>query len=212
MYVKQHPVPFGEYLPGRALLQRLVGRFADDLPNDFLPGHTPGRLALAGPAGTYGIGDVICFEVAYDGLVRDTVDSHTRLLVVQTNNATFGRTGETYQQLAMSRLRSIEHGRSTAVVATSGMSALITPDGTVLQRSSLYAPAVLEAALPLRTTRTIADRVGAAPEYVLVGVALCGLGIAMWRRRDPADRRRHRATGRRPAGHVATGTEAGSTP
>jgi apolipoprotein N-acyltransferase len=174
IYVKRHPVPFGEYLPGRALLQRLVGRFAADLPNDFLPGKTPGNLSIDGPGGTYRLGDVICFEVAYDGLVRDVVDRDARLLVVQTNNATFGHSGETYQQMAMSRLRAIEHGRSTAVVATSGRSALITPNGSVLASSGLYTSDVLVASLPLRSNRTLADRLGTTPEYLLVGLGVVG--------------------------------------
>jgi apolipoprotein N-acyltransferase len=183
MYVKRHPVPFGEYLPGRAVLQRLVGRFAVELPNDFLPGKAPGLLTLDGPGGSYRLGDVICFEVAYDGLVRDVVDRDARLLVVQTNNATFGRSGETYQQLAMSRLRSVEHGRSTAVVATSGRSALISPDGSVVAHSQLYTPDVLVASLPLRSSRTVADRLGNTPEFALVTLGILGPVGLSWRRR-----------------------------
>jgi apolipoprotein N-acyltransferase len=185
MYVKRHPVPFGEYLPGRALLERLVGRFAAELPSDFLPGATPGNLTLDGPGGGYRIGDVICFEVAYDGLVRDVVDGGARLLVVQTNNATFGHSGETYQQMAMSRLRAIEHGRSTVIAATSGRSALITPDGSVVAQSQLYTPDVLVASLPLRSGRTVADRVGPAPEYLLVAAGvLVPVGVTLRRRRS----------------------------
>jgi apolipoprotein N-acyltransferase len=215
MYVKRHPVPFGEYLPGRPILERLVGRFADSLPNDFLPGKTPGLLTIPGPGGSYRIGDVICFEVAYDGIVRDVVNPDTRLLVVQTNNATFGKSGETYQQMAMSRLRSIEHGRSTVVVATSGRSALIRPDGTVVDQSGLYTPDVLDAALPLRSSTTVADHVGEWPEYVLlalglVGPALLGPTLVILRRR-----RRASASGepRQAGGATATGAvdEAGST-
>jgi apolipoprotein N-acyltransferase len=187
MYVKRHPVPFGEYLPGRPVLQRLVGRFATSLPNDFLPGKAPGLLTMPGPNGTYRVGDVICFEVAYDGLVRDVVDRDARLLVVQTNNASFGRSGETYQQMAMSRLRSIEHGRSTVVVATSGRSALIRPNGHVVEQSGLYTPAALVAALPLRSSRTVADRVDEWPEYILLLAGLIGPAVLLrLRRRSPA--------------------------
>jgi apolipoprotein N-acyltransferase len=175
IYVKQHPVPFGEYLPGRAILERLVGRFADDLPSDFVPGHSTGVLPIAGPAGTYRLGDVICFEVAYDHLVRQPVRDGAQLLVVQTNNATFGRSGETYQQLAMSRLRAVEHGRSVVVVATSGVSALIAPDGRIVRRTAVYTPDVLVAALPLSSRQTIADRLGASVEWLLVGLAVSAL-------------------------------------
>jgi len=175
MYVKRHPVPFAEYLPFRSTLESLVHRFADDMPNDFLPGRAPGVLPLRGVT----LADVICFEVAYDNLVRDAVDGGGRLIVVQTNNATFGRTGETWQQLAMSRLRAVEHGRSTVVVATSGISALILPDGRVVGESQWYTPDALVASLPLRSSRTVADRVGAVPELVLAAFAVAALVIAI---------------------------------
>lgn len=167
-YVKQHPVPFGEYLPFRDQVTKLVGRFAL-VPRDFRHGTRVGVLDV----GPVRLGDVICFEIAYDGIVRDTITKGGRVLVVQTNNATYGRTGETEQQLAMSQLRAVEHGRSVLVVATSGVSAVIGPDGTVRQRSAEFTRDLLVAQVPLRDSLTLADRVGSWPE--LVG-ALLGLG------------------------------------
>jgi len=117
--------------------------------------------------GTIAAGPIICFEVAYDGLIRDTVDQGANVLVVQTNNATFGFTDESVQQLAISRIRAIEHGRSIVHVSTVGVSAMITPDGTAHQRTTLFTPAVLAADLPLRTDRTVADRVGPWPEILV---------------------------------------------
>ncbi|MCM3921739.1 apolipoprotein N-acyltransferase [Frankia sp. AiPs1] len=200
MYVKQHPVPFAEYLPGRALLTRLIGRFADDMPSDFLPGHSPGALHAAGTT----IGDVICFEVAYDDLVRDTVDHGAEILVVQTNNASFGRKGESQQQLAMSRLRAVEHARATVQVSTSGESALIAPDGTLLAKTGLYEPGILTAALPRRTSRTLADRAGIVPEAVLLALGVGAMMAGVIRRR------RTRPTG--DPDHTGTTGTTGTTP
>jgi len=191
-YVKQHPVPFAEYLPGRPVLEQLVHRFRDLMPNDFVAGRSPGvldiptRLTAGAPA--VRIGDVICFEVAYDSIVRTPVQRGARLLVVQTNNATFGRSGETYQQLEMSRLRAVEHGRAVVVVSTSGVSALINPDGSVLTTASPFTAAALVRSLPLRTSTTLADRVGEWPEGIIAGVGLLallivGLGGVRGRRR-----------------------------
>ena len=105
-------------------------------------------------------GVAICFEVAYDDLVRDNVEHGADLLVVQTNNATFGYTDEAAQQLAMSRLRAVEHGRAVAQISTVGVSALIAPDGRIIQQTKLFTPALLQAALPLRTEITVADQLG----------------------------------------------------
>jgi len=102
--------------------------------------------------------------VAYDQLIRNTVDRGANVLLVQTNNATFGFTDESVQQLAISRIRAIEHGRSVVHISTVGVSAMITPDGTAHQRSTLFTQKVLAADLPLRSERTVADRVGAWPE------------------------------------------------
>ena len=74
MYIKRHPVPFAEYLPGRSIIQKIVTRYAHDQPNDFVAGKTAGLFTIPGPKQTYRLGDVICFEVAYDGLVRSVVD------------------------------------------------------------------------------------------------------------------------------------------
>ncbi|HEY5247169.1 MAG TPA: apolipoprotein N-acyltransferase, partial [Dermatophilaceae bacterium] len=170
-YVKRHPVPFAEYIPYRMFFRNFSHK-VDLVFSDFAPGQSVGIFRVpARTGGTIAAGPIICFEVAYDGLVRDTVDHGANVLLVQTNNATFGFTDESVQQLAISRIRAIEHGRSIVHVSTVGVSAMITPDGTAHQTSSLFTTAVLAADLPLRTDRTVADRVGAWPE-ILAGAAL----------------------------------------
>ena len=147
-------------------------------------GDGPGDLDV-GPAH---VGDVICFEVVYDDLVRDVVNGGAEVLVVQTNNATFGYTDETYQQLAMSRLRAVEAGRAVVHVSTVGISGLVEPDGRVVAGSRLFTPAVLDSTLPLRTGFTVATRLGALPEATLAaaGVMLVGMAVVRTRRRRGA--------------------------
>ena len=172
-YSKQHPVPFGEYIPMRAQLARFFERL-DQIPRDMVPGEEPGVLDVAGTT----IGDLICFEVAYDDLVREVVDGGARLLVVQTNNATYMGTGQVEQQFAIARLRAIETGRYVVVVATNGVSGIVAPDGSVQQRAPVREPAVLEGTLPLRVGSTLAVTLGAWPERLLVGVALLAVALA----------------------------------
>jgi apolipoprotein N-acyltransferase len=133
-------------------------------------------------------GDVICFEVAYDGLVRSSVRAGAQLLVVQTNNATFGHTAETYQQLAMSRLRAVETGRTVLQVATTGKSAIIDPDGSpVAESGALYTPAILVADVRPLTGETLAVRLGEIPEWVLSALAALALAWSLRPRRRHAD-------------------------
>jgi len=126
------------------------------------------------------VGDVICFEVGYDGLVRDAVQSGATMLAVQTNNATFGYTDESVQQLAQSRMRAIETGRSVVNISTVGVSGIILPDGTVTEQSGHFTQDVLEASVPLRSDLTIATRVGSWPEWVLTVLALALLVASGW--------------------------------
>lgn len=172
-YVKRHPVPFGEYIPFRDQLSGVIARL-DQIPRDFFAGSRPGVLDV-GPAR---VGDVICFEIAYDSLVRDVVDGGAQVLVVQTNNATYNGTGQPEQQLAMSRLRAIEHGRAVLVAATSGISAVVSPDGRVQARSGELTTETLVAEVPLRDGRTVAGRLGSAPEWVLAALGLLAAVLA----------------------------------
>ncbi|HEX5495088.1 MAG TPA: apolipoprotein N-acyltransferase [Mycobacteriales bacterium] len=193
-YIKRHPVPFGEYIPLRSLARKVTDK-VDLVPQDMVAGHTPGALRI----GPITVGDVICFEVAYDGIVRDAVTHGGGIIVVQTNNATFGRTAETYQQLAMSRLRAVEHGRTVLVAATSGISAVIAPDGSLRWTTGILTPAVYDHAVAIRKGRTLATRLGALPEWLLTAAA-CGallqllLTAATTRRRTSARRKENQPT------------------
>jgi apolipoprotein N-acyltransferase len=190
-YVKQHPVPFGEWIPARDLLSQLISRF-DRVPRDFAAGTSTGVLQL-GPAR---LGDLICFEVAYNDLGRaavrgDGVDGAlagqgARIISVQTNNATYSGTGQPEQQMAMSRLRAVEHGRAVLVAATSGISSIVSPDGTVVATIPEHVPGYLVAQVPLRDTLTVADRVGAVPEIVAGALAVLLLVVAAAARRREA--------------------------
>ena len=176
-YTKMHPVPFAEYMPIRSFA-RLITDKVDLVRTDFTAGTTPGVLTL-GPAT---IGDVICFEVAYDNIVRDTVTGGAQLLVVQTNNATFNE-AEARQQLAMVRLRAVEHGRPALMASTVGVSAFVDELGNVYDATQFNAEAVIARDVVLRTTRTMATRLGLLPELMMVGAALWAIGAAIMIRR-----------------------------
>lgn len=179
-YVKRRPVPFAEYVPQRGFF-RTVTTKVDLVPKDFVAGHRVGVLPL-GPAT---IGDAICFEVAFDDLLRDTVRAGANLLVVQTNNATFGRSDESVQQLAMSRLRAVEYGRTVVHISTVGVSALIAPDGRQVIVSEPFTQRALTARLPLRNNLTLAVRLSAWPEAALSLLACVAVGLSLLTRPRP---------------------------
>ena len=137
---------------------------------------------------TVPLGVGICFEVAYDDLIRDAAEAGAELLVIPTNNANFGLSDESTQQLAMSRLRAIEHGRATIQISTVGVSAVINPAGVVTQRTGLFTAEQMIATVPLRSELTPATRFGDELSWAFRGLAaaavLAGMAGARRVRRD----------------------------
>jgi apolipoprotein N-acyltransferase len=172
-YIKRPLVPFGEVIPFRSFLETFTNLPLLQ-PHNFVPGHR----AVVFKVGKVRLGDVICYEVGFDSLVRSEVLAGANVLSVQTNDADFeidGQTGESMQQLAMARLDAIWTGRSVAVASTTGVSAIIAPDGTILTHSRIWHRTELEARVPLRSQLTPADRAGNWPEFGIIALTLLGL-------------------------------------
>jgi apolipoprotein N-acyltransferase len=175
---KRRIQPFGEYLPWRGFFS-LLSSYANRAGN-FVPGIGDGAVDAAGIR----LGVAICWEIAFDDVVAESVGAGAQILAVPSNNATFGLTDMTFQQLAMSRVRAVEHDRAVLVVTTSGVSATIAPDGTVTAATSRFTPDVLVDETPVRTTTTLASRLRALPEWVLLAAGLAGLLAARRARRQ----------------------------
>ncbi|MEU6513791.1 apolipoprotein N-acyltransferase [Streptomyces sp. NPDC046978] len=173
-YDKRQVQPFGEYLPLRSLLGVINKNWTSMVRQDFSRGHKPGVFTMADAK----VGLVTCYEAAFDWTVRSTVLDGAQLISVPSNNATFDRSEMTYQQLAMSRVRAVEHSRTVTVPVTSGVSAVIMPDGKITQRTGMFVAASLVQKVPLRSSQTPATRLGTLPETLLVLVAAAGLGWA----------------------------------
>jgi len=178
MYVKRHPLPFGEYLPMRDFLARYIKRF-DQIPNDFVAGNKVGVFNVGGKK----IGDVICFEIANANLVFDTVAAGAQVMVVQTNNSTFGNSTQPSQQFAITRFRAIESQRAFLVASTSGISGLIRNDGEVLSKTAQFESAIVTGEVELISKKTFVNRY---PHWVLiVSIIVLALGYRSSRGRKP---------------------------
>ncbi|WP_344744856.1 apolipoprotein N-acyltransferase [Streptosporangium vulgare] len=178
-YDKQQLVPFGEFTPLQGLVLALFER-ASLVGKQSVAGTRDGDLRL----GPVTVGAINCYEVAFDGIVGDTARTGATPLVVQTNNATYALTNLPPQQLAMSQLRAVEHNRAVITSAITGISAYVTPDGSIAWRTGELVPAMNVLTVPVRTARTVATRVGALPEWALILVGAGALAAA-WRRRTP---------------------------
>lgn len=174
-YDKRQIQPFGEYLPLRSLLDAVNESWTSMVRQDFSRGSEPGVFTMDGAR----VGLATCYEAAFDWAVRDTVTNGAQLISVPSNNATFDRSEMTYQQLAMSRIRAVEHSRTVTVPVTSGVSAVIMPDGRITQRTGMFVADSLVQEVPLRSSKTPATQLGVGPEIALLLVAAGGVGWAV---------------------------------
>jgi apolipoprotein N-acyltransferase len=156
--------PFGEYLPMPWLFKHLSG-YADRAGH-MVPGQSSGVVHIAGVP----VGVSTCWEVIFDRAPRKAVLGGAQLLAVPSNNATFNQT-MSEQQLAFAKVRAVEHDRYVVVAGTTGISAVIAPDGAELARTDFFEPAYLDMQVRLKTKLTPATRWGPILQWVLVAAA-----------------------------------------
>lgn len=155
-YDKRNLVPFGEYIPFRdVLLPRLP--ILQQIGRQSVAGTGPG--VLAGPTEQYRhllVGDVICFELAYDDTVYDTVRAQADVIVSQSNTNTYGGTFEVYQQLAINRVRAMELGREMVVATLNSVSGMVDATGALRDPTAEFTAAHRSFTVPLRTNVNLA--------------------------------------------------------
>ena len=173
-YSKRHPVPFGEYIPLRDLFRHLSDKV------DMIPGEEPGVMDLAAlDQGEGRVGILICFEIAYDSLVQDVVDDGAEVIVVQSNNALFGDSDESIQQLEQAKVMAVVSGRSVVHISTVGHSAIFSPEGRQIDFVDHWDQGTLLADVPLRTGITPAIAAGPWIAVAISAIGLVGLLAAL---------------------------------
>jgi apolipoprotein N-acyltransferase len=167
LYDKRHLVPFGEYVPLRQLLF-----FVNPLAGGAIGTFAPGREAtvFSTPSGRFGV--VICYEVIFPNEVREFFLGGADFLVNITNDAWFGRSAAPAQHLAMAAFRAVENRAYLIRAANTGISAIVAPDGRIVQASGLFTPAVLSGAIIPRAGESFYMRYGDLFAWGTVGVAL----------------------------------------
>ena len=148
IYVKNHLVPFGEYIPARSFLSHYFN--LADVPRNAIPGHGPAFMRT--PAAPLGV--LISYEVFFGARARSGIRAGGEVLVVPTDDASYRGTQVVGQELAAARLRAVETGRWLVLVSPTGYSEVVRPDGVVEDRTTLSLPAVVRTTVGLRNGRT----------------------------------------------------------
>ncbi len=186
-YQKRRLVPFGEFVPLGSVLGRLIPATREGVPYDKVPGERLEPLLIDGVP----VGPLICWESAYPGDARQLTRDGSQVLLIMTNNASFGTGAGPRQHLAAGQLRAVETGRTIVQAAVTGISAVIDPGGRTSSETGLYQDTVIRVQAEPRSGTTPYVRWGRMLEAGLVGVTVGGLALAgalWWRRRARAGR------------------------
>jgi apolipoprotein N-acyltransferase len=177
IYYKTHLVPFGEYIPLKKFLPFLAPLV--EAVGDFSPGTIEQPLGWRQARA----GVLVCFESVFPELSRKWVLAGANVLVNLTNDAWYGRSSAPWHSLAMSVLRAVETRRSLIRSANTGISAFVTPLGTITRQSGLFVPwaAVTEVVLHEELTRWARYGYLFAPLCLAAGL-LGGLAAGVRRR------------------------------
>ena len=161
IYDMVHPVPFGEYIPGRSFIDRIgLGRFAASfLPVDLARGHTFSPLG--------GIGTPICFESTFPTPARRFVRNGANLLVTVTNDAWFGTSSELAAHFAFAVFRAVENRRYLIQAANGGISGVVDPKGRIMK--TMHGEGILSAEVQRESDRSPYSTVGEWPLYACFG-------------------------------------------
>lgn len=168
VYHKRHPVPFAEYLPARDFFKPILEAldFYDLIPRDYsIDPSSENAFTFDG----FVAGVAICFDIKDDRLMREMVLEHGATVVfAPTNNADFGEgSSENVQQLAIAQLRAQELGRSVVNISTVGTSAMMLPNGQIVEQLPQYVPGTMSYDLPTSSTITPAVRLGGIIDWVI---------------------------------------------
>jgi apolipoprotein N-acyltransferase len=145
VYDKIHLVPFGEYLPFQGFLESIGLEQLSRMRGGFSAGPTP-RPLLHVP-GLPPLGVLICYEAVFPAAVVQG-DERPGVLLNVTNDGWFGNTTGPRQHLQQARVRAVEEGLPLIRVANNGISAMIDPEGRLLQQLGLNERGVIDTGLP----------------------------------------------------------------
>ena len=176
IYDKSLLVPFGEYMPWEPILRPLgLGIFYDWFGAAFAPGDGPQTMMLSNGRS---IAPLICYEAIFPAFVRTAAAQGADAVVQITNDAWFGTRSGPAQHLAQARARAIETGLPVIRVANTGISAVIAPDGAVIQSIGLNDLGWVDVAIPVKLQATPYLRHGDLSFWIFVIVATCLGAIA----------------------------------
>lgn len=174
-YDKRHLVPFGEYVPMRALITALIPPLAElsALDSDLTPGSSPAVFETKWGK----IGSLICFDSIYEALALDSVQAGSELMLISSNDSWFCDSAAIRQHLYQAQLRAVETGRTYVRAANTGISDVILPTGESTAQIGALEQGYAVRTVRLRSDRTLYSYIGNL--FVYLCIAFCFVAPAM---------------------------------
>ena len=161
-YLKQHPVPFGEYIPFRKYLDWIPPLAL--VPRDMIRGDGQKIFMVKDTK----ISTVISFEGSFQRYIRNSVQDGAELVVILTNQASYGESGMSDQFILMSRANAISNGRPIVHAAITGKSAFIDHKGKVISKTKLFETGVLTEKIEVKQIETPYSKYGNYLNYIFI--------------------------------------------
>jgi apolipoprotein N-acyltransferase len=161
-YLKQHPVPFGEYIPFRKYLEWIPPLAL--VPRDMIRGDSQ-KIFIVNDVK---ISSVISFEGSFQRYIRNSVQDGAELVVILTNQASYGESGMSDQFILMSRANAISNGRPIVHAAITGKSAFIDHKGRVISKTELFETGILTEKIEVTQTETPYSKYGNYLNYIFI--------------------------------------------
>jgi len=164
-YLKQHPVPFGEYIPFRRYLDWIPPLAL--VPRDMIRGG--GQEIFSVGESSIKISSVISFEGSFERYIRRSVQEGAELIVILTNQASYGKSGMSDQFILMSRANAVSNHRDIVHAAITGKSAFISGiDGKVYSSTELFEADISTELLTGYTAETRYSKFGNYLNYLAI--------------------------------------------
>ena len=178
-YHKNRLVPFGEYIPLKDFLEKILGGLVSGTGN-FRPWAHISLMDM--PQGPFAV--MICYETIFPDLVRRLVNQGASFLPNITNDTWFGNTSAPHQHLAMVAVRAVENRVYVPRAANAGISGIIGPTGRIVHQTPVYVKDryVGEVRPMYMTTlyRRVGDVLPWACAFATLGLAMFGTVRALW--------------------------------
>tara|TARA_B100001093_G_scaffold77476_1_gene68528 strand:+ start:1923 stop:3395 length:1473 start_codon:yes stop_codon:yes gene_type:complete len=161
-YDKVKLVPFGEFIP----FEDYLGDFLDIIGLN-LTNTIPGEAIKPINTGKLRISPSICYEIAFDELIRKTAKDSNVLLTI-SNDTWFGESIGPIQHLEIAQNRALEHKKPLIRSTNSGISAIISKDGEIIEKQDYFEEKLLKIKLMLYSGNTFYSNYGNLPLYVFL--------------------------------------------